>query len=138
MSTVWRGLCLDHSPAIEFDLFVENRETMSPESAITELRKGEGFHAHCDVVAGGYSYPLVSVACPHLSERSPCAGTGHPPASVFSVHTWPIGILRLVYQASRIPADTATEPLQTALAEWFRTNRCWTADRLSRLLETDR
>lgn len=115
MSTIWRGLCLDHNPAIEFDLFDGGHEIKHASLAISKWRERspDMFHHDCDVMIGGYSYPLVAVACPcerHLSQK-----------------VWPIEELRLV-QAAALAGVTHE------VSEWLRHNSCWTLERLAKVL----
>lgn len=109
MSTIWHGICLSHNPPIEFD--VGRDEIKRWETAVAEFRTTDHLHKHCDVVIGGYSYPLVSVVCP-CEHRSP---------KLYGVED-----LRLVLAAAR--AGVGSE-----MADWLRHNSCWTLERISKL-----
>lgn len=126
MSTIWRALCLSHSPAIAVDLFVGEYEARSWESAADALPSARESHPHCDLVLGGFSYPLVTVACVggprHCLHRAP---------QVFDADE-----LRLALAAWLIsyPAeDSMHQQLSSAHDRWMNTNRCWPKGRLSRL-----
>jgi hypothetical protein len=117
VSTLWRGVCLSHDPPIEFELSDGTGYDIRYSSvAVGLIRAGAHEHPRCDVVAGGYSYPLVRVACP-CGQRDP--------------QEYDVTELRLVLAAAR--AGVGSE-----LAEWFRRNNCWTLERLTKLFgETD-
>ena len=113
MSTIWRGLCLSHNPVIEFDLFDGQYECKSAEAAFASLM-GNNSHSMCEVMLGGFSYPLVRVGCPGIHH-----GLLHR-----GVPQWDVMDLRLVLAAQGTDAA----------AEWLRRNNCWTIERLNRVL----
>jgi len=121
MSTVWRGICLSHDPHIEFDLIVDGHEIHDAQTAVDLLRADPHGHPSCDLVVGGFSYPLIAAAC--------VCGLGSK--RVIDVTT-----LRVINQALKLEASWAPM-LNTAVSEWTRRNPCWTKEKLSRLLETE-
>lgn len=85
-------------------------------SAAVELfRAGGSGHDTCDVVIGGYSYPLVAVVCP-CGHREP--------------RRYDITELRLVHAAAR--AGVTVE-----VFNWLRHNSCWTLERLAKVLDNE-
>jgi hypothetical protein len=130
VSTVWKALCLNHNPAITIDLFDDRCDVKRWERAVELLPGVREQHPDCDLVLGGYSYPLVRVVCPggeHAAANAPCA---HSRPQVFDAET-----LRLVLAARRanVVTDEHAELFADALANWDRNNRCWTLNRLDRL-----
>lgn len=117
MSTIWGGICLDHNPPIEFEMQNGPYEIKSHQLAFHEFRKRDGEdhgHGRCDVVLGGYSYPLVAFSCPCRKHPD------HAPPF------WQAAELRVVIELSRL-GDTVT------VGEWLRHNNCWTVERLEKL-----
>lgn len=114
MFTVWRGICLSHNPAIEFDLVDPNgHEPRSAEEAKVALADS-GYHAKCDVILGGYSYPLVRVACPCDKHRY--------------IREWDITDLQLVVAAHRAG-------VRPELGQWLNRNNCLTLTKLENLVK---
>jgi hypothetical protein len=80
VSSTYRGICLNHTPALEFP--VDSVYQSLPEF-VEMLQRGEDLairdrtdtlevraHAGCDVVIGSYSYPLIDIYClPNLDHR---------------------------------------------------------------------
>lgn len=111
------------------DLFDGRSEVKRWELAVEALPTVRSAHPHCDLVLGGFSYPLVRVVCPgtlHAAANAPCS---HPHPQVFDVET-----LRLVLtvRRARIVANEHAGSLADALAQWNR-YRCWPPARLERL-----
>jgi hypothetical protein len=126
MSTVWRALCLAHDPLILVDLVNGGSEVKRWELAVEVLPTVRSAHPHCDLVLGGFSYPLMRVVCP--GDGPGCA---HTDPTQFDAET-----LRLALTAPRAASatdDPAHQALGAAHDAWLRRNRCWTKDRLERL-----
>lgn len=115
MSTIWRGICLSHTPAIEFDMLDGGYEIKQASLAVAKWRdrSPDTFHHDCDIVIGGYSYPLVAVVCPCTNNQRD--------------KVWPIEELRLVQAA-------ALAGIHSEVAGWLRHNSCWTLERLAKVL----
>lgn len=114
MSTVWRGICLSHNPPIEFEVSDGSGYDIRHSSVAAGLfRAGGTGHDECDVVIGGYSYPLVAVVCP----------CGHNTPREYGIQD-----LRLVQAAAR--AGVGFD-----VADWLRHNNCWTLERLAKVLD---
>jgi hypothetical protein len=74
MSSTYRGICLNHTPALEFpvdSVYQDLHQFIGMLQAGTDLAtRGRTdtieikMHAGCDVVVGAYSYPLVELFCP--------------------------------------------------------------------------
>jgi hypothetical protein len=114
MSTIWGGLCLSHNPVIEFDLANGQYECKNSLTARASLRENKA-HEHCAVMLGGYSYPLVVVACPCARHREP--------------KEWNTEDLRIVLAAARAGVELEVQ-------EWLHRNNCWTLDKLAKVVGT--
>lgn len=130
MSSAYHILCLSHDPAICLD----GDQDYTP-NALSALAAAAGIasqdphagrpafveqlarHAHCDLLVGRYSSPLVDVACPGVRPHCP---TGHRHDS----DTWTrAGWLRLLHAAHQRGDDVARLGLPS----------CWTKQRVLRL-----
>jgi hypothetical protein len=126
VSTIWRALCLDHNPLIAVDLFTDGYEARSWEHAVAALPTARESHPHCDLVLGGFSYPLVTVAC--VGGPAHCV---HRDPRVFDVDD-----LRLPLAAWLISYpidDPMHQQLSKAHDRWMSANRCWPRERLGKL-----
>jgi len=80
MSSTYRGICLNHTPALAFpadSVYQDLHQFVAMIQAGKKLATRDRTdtleilaHAGCDVVVGAYSYPLVEVYClPNLDHR---------------------------------------------------------------------
>lgn len=116
MSTAYHPICLSHPTALVLDE-VGDRDRRDAIAAAVDLPG----HRECDIVLGGYSYPLVTIGClPH-------ATFGH--REVVWIHP---GWLRLLLWARR--GSVAETPDADAVERHVRgAAACWPPERLTRL-----
>lgn len=125
MSSDYKILCLSHNPAI----VIEGDWHSSRDGHIIALavaanpvgHEATRQHAHCDLLVGRYSYPLVEVACPP-SRPGDTKHSGFHREAKWIDASW----LRLLAAAY---ASTDNAVLQAAQ----RVSGCWSADRVNRL-----
>ena len=127
MSSIYRGICLNHAPALEFP---EDSTFQSLGDLIEIWQIGavdkRGYtgqydihsHARCDVMFGRYSYPLIEVICPpNLAHQ----------------HEKPEGMeaddLRKVLDDLNGPKG----PIRRATLKWAAASPCWSLKRLRAL-----
>jgi hypothetical protein len=70
VSSTYRGICLNHTPALEFpgdSLYANLGELIGDwqnEGAAGRTGEEIASHRRCDVVFGAYSYSLIDIFCP--------------------------------------------------------------------------
>lgn len=120
MSTVYRILCLSHDPAI-----ILEPDWNNPEQAIAAATNPDDYievapHSSCDLLVGGFSYPLISVACPPRPHPGQDAAPHRQP--IWITKDW----LHVLAAANQLPhADLA--------AALRRLPGCWSPTRIHRL-----
>lgn len=130
MSSTYRGICLNHAPALEFPVD-STYQNLTDFAAMVQLGndlpiRGRSdtleirAHAGCDVVIGSYSYPLINIYClPNLDHL-------HFKPEPFSAkdlnHLW--HLLNSDRRADRREARRTMANLPTP---------CWGPDRLNML-----
>ncbi|GIE30153.1 hypothetical protein Ait01nite_031980 [Actinoplanes italicus] len=117
MSSDYRLLCMAHDPAIVIDI-----DATRPEIALAAIldrgaHEALRAHAHCPLLVGRYSYPLVEVCCPGSQHDH------HP-----RLDKWIDASLLKV--AALAWMQGPSEAMSAALS---RLPRCWEPIRLGRL-----
>lgn len=120
MSSLYRFLCMNHDPAIEF-----GPEDVYSVSRIEDLARARQWsedvpwsdHAQCDVLIGRYSSPLIEVGC--VPGFSGCPGWHSDMQWVRREWLW------LAYSALNLTGGV--HDAAKAIP------RCWTPSRLARL-----
>lgn len=118
--SLYRVLCLSHDHAI-----ILEPEWNNPDQAIAAATDPAEHveianHAHCDLLIGAFSYPLVSVTCPprpHPGHDAP-----HHRHAVWITRDW----LHVLAAANQLPHAELSAALQ-------RIPACWSATRIHRL-----
>ena len=127
MSSTYRGICLNHLPALEFpedSLFQNLGELIEVWQIGARSERGMTgqyeihSHARCDVMFGRYSYPLIEVYCP------PNVAHGHAQPLSMSAND-----LRSVFADLNGPKG----PLRRAALKWAGAAPCWSLKRLRAL-----
>jgi hypothetical protein len=120
VSSTYRILCLNHDPA----LVLRDAEYNSADDAVAAISEGVDGHPGCDLIAGAYCHPLITVYCPATRER---------PANRACFH-------RLTTQTDTVwlrllaAAHQSTDPaVQTLAAARPLPDPCWPWNRLQRL-----
>lgn len=119
MSSIYRGICLNHVPAIEFPED-STHESLGDLIEVWQngMRSDVAPHRSCDVVFGQYSYPLIEVICPPTLAHD---------------HVRPVGIDVEVLRGILNDLHGPRGPLRRSALRWARDNRCWSLVRLRAL-----
>ena len=113
MSSIYRAICLSHTPAIALDK--EWHSGHDGRSAIYGAIKSQFIEGHteCDLLMGRYSYPLVEIGCP----GAPHCRNHHGPIWIHP--DWLRLLSRAISWNLEIP--------------YTLTRSCWTLDRLKKI-----
>jgi hypothetical protein len=125
VSSVYRGICLNHEPPMTFELGPVG-DCQDPDEAGAHVL-GHSEHQACDVVIGRYSYPLIYVGCPGTIGMKRKGGHSSHRDTFWT----DVKFLRLAALAYRhAPNRLLTDPKSLRELE----PSCWPMARLARLL----
>lgn len=129
MSSTYRGICLNHAPALEFP--VDSVYQSLPEF-VDMIHRGKDLairdrtdtleivaHAGCDVIVGEYSYPLVEIYCVSFEHN-------HARPERFSAKD-------LNWLWHKLNSDRRRERREARHTLAQQAAPCWNLDRLNRL-----
>ena len=121
MSSTYRILCLSHDPAVDL---APEWDSPEPLQWALDTRDPEALdgHAACDLVGGRFSYPLIQVYCPAMTDLSRIA---HGAVYHFRGEWTRVEWLHLAYAVQRLNPPGFERILGDV--------RCWPAARLARL-----